>query len=93
MYYPLLYGHVGFWQSPSFIHFGYNLLSELRKYVFVCRLAVKWFFLNKILYIFIHFWNHTQFYRFSAAILDLVAILKLFTVKMVLSISLAVFFT
>ena len=31
---PLLDGHVGFWQSPSFIHFGYNLLSELRKYVF-----------------------------------------------------------
>ena len=55
MYYPLLDGHVGFWQSLSFIHFGYNLLSELRKYVFLCRLAVKCNVLNKILYIFIHF--------------------------------------
>ena len=52
MYYLLLYGHVGFWQSPSFIHFGYNLLSELRKYVFVCRLAVKRYFLNKFI---VHF--------------------------------------
>ena len=78
MYYPLLDGHVGFWQSPSFIHFGYNLLSELRNYVFLCRLAVKCYFLNKILYIFIHFWNFTQFYRFSAAILDLAAILNLY---------------
>ena len=83
MYYPLLDGHVGFWQSPSFIHFGYNLLSELRKYVFLCRLAVKCYFLNKILYIFIHFWNLTQFYCFSAAILDLAAILNLFRVIMV----------
>ena len=92
MYYPLLDGHVGFWQSPSFINFGYNLLSELRKYVFLCRLAVNCYFLNKILYIFIHFWNLTQFYRFSAAILGLAAILNLFTVIMVHYISLAVFF-
>ena len=70
MYYPLLDGHVGFWQSPSVIHFGYNLLSELRKYVFLCRLAVKCYFLNKILYIFIHFRNLKRFYRFLAAILD-----------------------
>ena len=83
MYYSLLDGHVGFWQSPSFIHFGYNLLSELREYVFLCRLDVKFYFLNKILYIFIHFWNLTQFYCFSAAILDLAAILNLFTVIMV----------
>ena len=34
MYYPLFDGHVGFYQSHSFIHFGYNLLSEVRKYVF-----------------------------------------------------------
>ena len=54
MYYPLLDGHVGFWQSTSFIHFGYNLLSEQRKYVFSSRLAAKCYFLNKILYIFIH---------------------------------------
>ena len=83
MYYPLLDGHVGFWKSPSFIHFVYSLLSELRKYAFLCILAVKCYFLNKLLYIFIHFWNFTQFYRFSAAILDLAAILNLFTVKMV----------
>ena len=83
MYYPLLDGHVGFWKSPSFIHFGYKRLSELRKYVFLCRLAVKCYFLNKILYIFIHFWNLTQFYCFLAAILDLEAILNLFTVIMV----------
>ena len=55
MYYSLLDGHVGFWQSPSFIHFGYNLLSKLRKYVFLFRLAVKCYFLNIIVYIFIHF--------------------------------------
>ena len=78
MYFPLLDGHVGFWQPPSFIHFGHNLLSELRKYVFLCRLAVKCYFLNKILYIFIHFWNLTPFHRFSAAILDLAAILNFF---------------
>ena len=78
MCYPLLDGHVGFWQSPSFIYFGYTLLSELRKYVFLCRLAVNGYFLNKILYILIHVWNLTQFYRFSAAILDLEAILNLF---------------
>ena len=83
MHYPLLEGHVGFWQSLSFTHFGYNLLPELRKYVFLCRLAIKCYFLNKILYIFIHSWILTQFYRFSVANLDLAAILNLFTVKMV----------
>ena len=93
IFYPLLDGHAGFWKSPSFIHFGYNLLSELIKNVFLCRLAVKCYFLNEILYIFIHFWNLTQFYRFSAAILDLAAILNLFTVIIVHFISLAVFFT
>ena len=93
MYYSLLDGHVGFWQSHPFIHFAYNLLSERRNYVFLCRLAVKCYFLNKLLYSFIHFWNLTQFYRFLAAILDLAAILNLFTVIMVHYISLAVFFT
>ena len=83
MYYPLLDGHVGFWQSPSLIHFGYNLSSEIRKYVFLCRLAVKCYFLNKILYIFIHFGILQNFIVFLAAILDLAAILNLFTVKMV----------
>ena len=43
--------------SPHFfIHFEYYLLSGLRNYVFLCRLAAKW--------------NLTQFYRFLAAILD-----------------------
>ena len=77
MYYPLLDGHVGFWQSPSFIHFGCNLLSELRNYVFLCRLAVKCYFLNKILYIFIHFGILHNFIVF-VAILDLAAILNLY---------------
>ena len=77
VYYHLLDGHVGYWQSPSFIHFGYNLLSVLRNYVLLCRLAVKSYFLNKTLYIFTHFLNLAQFYRFSAAILDLTAILNL----------------
>ena len=77
---------------PLFI-LGIIFLSELRNYVFLRRLAVKCYFLNKIMYIFIHFWNLTQFYRFSAAILDLAAILNLLTVIMVHYISLAVFFT
>ena len=59
MYYPLLDGHVGFWQSPTFIHFGYNLLQELRKYVFLCRLAVKCYFSKQNS---VHFHPFLEFY-------------------------------
>ena len=93
MYYPLLDGHVGFWQSPSFIHFVYNLLSEQRKYVFYVDKQLNDSFKTNYCTFSSIFWNLTQFYRFSAAILDLAAILNLFTVIMVHYISLAVFFT
>ena len=69
--------------SPHFfIHFGYDLLSELRSYEFLCRLAVKFYFLNKILHIFKHFWNLTQFYRFRRPSWILAAILNIFIVIM-----------
>ena len=78
MYYPLLAGHVGFWQSPFFINFGYNLLSELRKCVFLCRLAVK-MLLFKQNTVHLHpFLESFTILSFSAAILDLAAILIFF---------------
>ena len=93
IYYPLLDGHVCFWQSLSLIHFGYNLLSEIRKYVFLCRLAVKCYFLNKILYIFIHFGILHNFIVFRRPSWIWQPFLIFLQSKWYIIISLAVFFT
>ena len=79
--------------SPLALFILSIIFIRTKEVCILCRLAVKCYFLNKIVYIFIHFWNLTQFYCFSAAILDLAAISNLFTVIMVHYISLAGFFT